>query len=260
MGNTATNVTTGKPNIAGAVFVAPKGTALPTDATTALSNAYVCLGFVSDAGLSNGNEISTNVIKAWGGITVYSSLTDFTDTFTLALIETENVDVLKTVYGNSNVTVDGSGNVDTKVKAESPQELVWVFDLALRGDRAKRIVIKNGAITAKEAITYNDSDPVAFGVTITAYPDSDGMTHEEYLEGAETPAPTTFTVTFNSDGGSAVASQTVADGGLVTEPDAPTKDGYTFDAWYADAEHTDAWVFATDTITADTTLYANWTA
>ena len=38
-GNTSTNVTAGKPKITGAVFVAPLGTTIPTDATSALDNA-----------------------------------------------------------------------------------------------------------------------------------------------------------------------------------------------------------------------------
>ena len=48
MANTATNVSTGKPNISGAVYVAPMGTTLPTDATTALDEAFTCLGDVSE--------------------------------------------------------------------------------------------------------------------------------------------------------------------------------------------------------------------
>ena len=188
MANVATNVTTGKPNIAGAVYVAPKGTTLPTDATTALAGAFVCLGYVSEDGLNNNNELTVEAIKAWGGNIVYRSLTEMNDEFKLALIETENVDVLKTVYGDSNVTVDASGNVSVDVVAEDPQEKIWVFELALRGNRAKRIVIPSGAITSRDEITYNDSDPVAYGITISAYPDSSGKTHKEYLEKATVSA------------------------------------------------------------------------
>ena len=68
-----------------------------------------------------------------------------------------------------------------------------------------------------------------------------------------------FLVEFNSNGGSAVQSQTVASGGKVTEPVAPTKDGYTFDAWYSDLGLTDAWTFSTDTVTTNMMLYAKWT-
>lgn len=68
-----------------------------------------------------------------------------------------------------------------------------------------------------------------------------------------------FTVTFNVDGGSAVASQEVEDGGLATAPSDPTKDGYTFGGWYKEDTLTTAFDFATDTITADTTIYAKWT-
>lgn len=184
MGNTATNVTTGKPNISGAIYTAPIGTTLPTDATSALDAAFVCLGYVSEDGLSNNNELSVEAIKAWGGNIVYRSLTEMNDEFGLALIETENVDVLKTVYGESHVTVDASGNVTVDVVGEDPIEREWVFELALRGGRAKRIVIPDGAITSRDEISYNDSDAVAYGITISAYPDENSSTHQEYLEGA----------------------------------------------------------------------------
>lgn len=114
MANTATNVSTGKPNVAGAVYVAPLTATLPTDATTALGADYTCLGYVSEDGLENANEMDVSDIKAWGGNIVYRSLTELTDNFSLALIESENADVLKNVYGDSNVTADLDGNLTVK--------------------------------------------------------------------------------------------------------------------------------------------------
>ena len=71
------------------------------------------------------------------------------------------------------------------------------------------------------------------------------------------PDPTvTFTVTFNSDGGSAVDSQTVEQDSTASEPTAPTKEGYTFVYWYSLDSET-AYDFATP-ITADLTLTALW--
>lgn len=182
MANIARNVSTGKPKISGAVYRAPLGTSVPTDATTALSSAFVALGFVSEDGLENENDMEVSEIKAWGGVIVYRSLDGLTDNFKLTLIESKNVNVLKAVYGDTNVTVDGSGNAHVAVKAEDPVEAAWVFELALRGGVAKRIVIPDGAITAREPITYNDSDAIGYGITISAYPDSNSKTHDEYIE------------------------------------------------------------------------------
>ncbi len=73
-----------------------------------------------------------------------------------------------------------------------------------------------------------------------------------------TPTPaTTFTVTFNSNGGTAVAKQTVQSGKTATKPANPTKSGYTFDGWYSDSALTKSFNFSTP-ITVDTTLYAKW--
>lgn len=188
MANTATYVTTGKPNISGSVYVAPLGSTLPTDATTALdSDVYTCLGYVSEDGLENENEMDVSAIKAWGGMIVYRSLNELTDNFNLKLIESENEEVLKVVYGSDNVSTE-NGVTHVEVKAEDPEELVWIFELSLRNDMARRIVIADGAVTARETITYNDSDAVAYGITVSAYPDSNGKTHDEYNESSAVSA------------------------------------------------------------------------
>jgi uncharacterized repeat protein (TIGR02543 family) len=73
--------------------------------------------------------------------------------------------------------------------------------------------------------------------------------------------PGSFTVSFDSRGGSSVASQTVAKGGTVSKPSPdPTRDGYGFDGWFT-GEAADAadWSFTGDTVSADITLYARWT-
>ena len=70
----------------------------------------------------------------------------------------------------------------------------------------------------------------------------------------------TYTVTFETSGGSAVGPVTVDAGSTVTKPADPTKSGYTFGGWYKDSTLQTPWDFANGTVTADTTLYAKWTA
>ena len=72
-----------------------------------------------------------------------------------------------------------------------------------------------------------------------------------------------YTVTFDVNGkdAAAPASQRVKQGQLVIEPSAKLMcAGFTFVGWYRDAACTQAWDFAKDVVTADTTLYAKWNA
>lgn len=71
------------------------------------------------------------------------------------------------------------------------------------------------------------------------------------------PSTTTYTVVFNSNGGSNVSSQTVESGETATEPTDPTKDGFEFAGWYSDSELQNEFDFTTP-IEADITLYAGW--
>lgn len=68
-----------------------------------------------------------------------------------------------------------------------------------------------------------------------------------------------YTVQFNTEGGSTVANQTVEYGKKATEPTPPTKENYTFDGWYTTETYQTEFDFDTMVITMNTTLYAKWT-
>lgn len=69
-----------------------------------------------------------------------------------------------------------------------------------------------------------------------------------------------YRVTFDSQGGSDVASVDVAKGLKVDEPRSPTKSDFLFGGWYKEPECTNEWDFDNDIVTSDITLYAKWTA
>ncbi|MDR2670752.1 MAG: InlB B-repeat-containing protein, partial [Oscillospiraceae bacterium] len=75
------------------------------------------------------------------------------------------------------------------------------------------------------------------------------------------PPPPTYTVTFDVQGGTDVPPLTgVERGATISAPSpAPTKTGSTFAGWYKEAALTNPWNFASDTVTADVTLFAKWT-
>ena len=120
------NVSFGKPGASGAVFVAPAGTAVPTDATTALAAEFQNLGYIHEDGLVNGVETDTESVTAWGGDMVLEDQTSFGENFTFSLIET-NVDTLKLYYGDDKVTEVG-GVITIRQNSKPLDEKVVVFE------------------------------------------------------------------------------------------------------------------------------------
>lgn len=79
----------------------------------------------------------------------------------------------------------------------------------------------------------------------------------EWVFGDGSVSALPHTVTFNTGEGSAVDSQFVADGAKATKPADPTRDGYVFAGWYADADLKSPYDFSAS-VTKDLTLYAKW--
>ncbi|MDR0563219.1 MAG: InlB B-repeat-containing protein [Spirochaetaceae bacterium] len=78
------------------------------------------------------------------------------------------------------------------------------------------------------------------------------------LTGCPEVEETKYTVTFISNGGSNVESQTVVEGGRVSVPSGITKEGYAFAGWYKDSDFLLVWNFD-NAVTGNLTLYAKWT-
>ena len=79
----------------------------------------------------------------------------------------------------------------------------------------------------------------------------------EWVFGDGSVSTLPHTVTFNTGEGSAVDPQVVADGAKATKPADPTRDGYVFAGWYADADLKSPYDFSAS-VSEDLTLYAKW--
>lgn len=68
-----------------------------------------------------------------------------------------------------------------------------------------------------------------------------------------------YTISFNTNGGSEIGSMTQDFNTFVTQPDDPTREGYSFGGWYSDSELTTAYTFSTMPF-ENISLYAKWEA
>lgn len=175
---------TAKPKVGGAISVAPSGTALPTDASTALADTYKGLGYVSSDGVQVDEAKEYTNTTAWGGDVVDSSITSHTVTFKFTLIEVLNIDVLKSVFGDSNVTGDLSAGITVKSNATEMSAHPWIIDKVMKNGTVERDVIPSGKVTAIDTITYSDGALAGFAITVTALADDDGNAYTKYIKAA----------------------------------------------------------------------------
>ena len=171
----AANIVAAAPMATGGVSIGPLGAALPTDATTALGAALKSAGYIGESGLTESADRSTEKVKAWGGDVVKVVQTDFSTTYTFTFLETLNADVLRTVYGDQNVTVTPASSSKgslyaVKINADTLPHKSFVFDMR-DGDARIRIVVPDGQITEVGEITYSDAEVVGYSVTVEAYRD-----------------------------------------------------------------------------------------
>ncbi|MFJ7921819.1 InlB B-repeat-containing protein [Lysinibacillus fusiformis] len=128
--------------------------------------------------------------------------------------------------------------------------------------------VSNQSVPHGRKVTIPEVEPTKAGYTFGGWYKDAGHAQVYDFTSVITEAMTiyakwnaqTYTVSFNTDGGSSVSNQSVAHGEKTNEPTpAPTKAGYTFGGWYKDAGLTQVYDF-TSVITEATTIYAKWNA
>ena len=207
--------------------------------------------------------------------------------FSVFLFQVSNQEVFatgETVTLGSTVTVPGTyidsdeysgvyGSSDLYLISKSSNSASFVLDVyvehSLGGDSFT--LTQGGSTVATNSSTTDGTYEVdVTGLSAdTTYILTFDFTYETMPPGGETDsvsitfttASAGWTVTYDSNGGSAVtAEEDIEDDDYATEPTDPTRLNYTFAGWFTDdGDFTDEWDFTTDTVTEDITLYAKWT-
>lgn len=151
--------------VTGGIYVAPVGSTLPTDATSALDAAFTELGFADESGVQEQQNEQINNIRAWQlGEVVRKIQQEHDITWQFTMIETK-LKVLETYYGNVTGTED---SWEVRLRGGFPDRLAWVIDV-VDGDNDLRIVVPEGQVTTRGTVTYANAAAVGYAMTVTGY-------------------------------------------------------------------------------------------
>lgn len=180
MSNNSANVAVGKPKVGGGVWWAPIGTAVPTDASTKLDEAFVHVGYCSTDGVKFGVSPSSTSHNAWGGDEVANDVTAAPETTDFTMIEL-NVNSQKLAFGAANVTATGEEVTAVHHSLSAfTTEVVLVVETIAPGGRIRRSVVPRAKLNARGEISYTDDNLVAYPVTFANLVDESGATSHDY--------------------------------------------------------------------------------
>lgn len=165
----ATNSANVRVAVSGEVSVGPTTATAPASETATLTG-FTGLGFVSDAGVTEGRSRSTNDIKAWqGGTTVRTVVTDGTLTYHFTLLETTKA-TIELAYGTTVTQTSPNGSY-VIVPTSTGGRKSFVVDV-VDGANLKRIYVAQGEITDVGDTVYANGEPIGYEVTLTCYADA----------------------------------------------------------------------------------------
>ena len=189
--------------------------------------------------IENGTATEPELTLSEGKLNGWYTDADCTEKYDFSTPVTDNL----TLYAQTlfTVTFNANGGSGSMEPLEAPKGVATPLPAC--------------SFKAPEGSRFKEWDTLAGGDG-TSYLDKQNVTPPSDLElFAQWEKVPTFTVTFDTDGGSEIAPVTVAEGDVVEMPEEPTKDGYLFDKWTLDGEPYD---FDTP-VDADITLKATWT-
>lgn len=184
--NSTDNVSSTKGVRGGYIFVAPTGTALPTDYSTALPTAYKCLGFISEDGYVETVDSDSEDLVDMNGDLMDSPQTSRVESAQLTLAEIKAM-TLKLMYGDENVT-DKAGVITVKHNGNSNGTWVVVLDLLLKNNRKWRKVVPLFQCSELDDLTLAVGELAARALTAKYLTDESGNTCYDYIQSTETNA------------------------------------------------------------------------
>lgn len=178
-GNNDAEIIAPAPPIGGGLSRAPRGTTLPTDATTALDAAFIKLGYVDDDGVTVNIDRPSTDHFAWGGDLIASLQQHYSVTLTFKLYQVLNPDVLKAIHSDGNVTVTAattsSGTLTTvNFNATLNVNSCWNVD-AFYQSNSVRVSLPNARVVQVGNYQLTHKNVAMYPVTLKAFPDANGQ-------------------------------------------------------------------------------------
>lgn len=163
---------------AGGLYVAPYGTALPTDVDEPLNAAFKSLGYVSSDGVTISIDGSTTPIEVWSGESIGSLRDKFQIDYSMSLYQVLSPHVNAVIFGDGAVSTSAAtaqhGNrMKVAISARMPKIATLVLD-AFFEDKAIRQVAELVQMSDLDDITLVHNEPMAFQPTFTVYRGSNG--------------------------------------------------------------------------------------
>lgn len=153
--------------ITGELYVAPTGTTLPTDTSTALNVAFKGLGYFSEDGVTEAFDRDTTDINAWQNAQrVRTVITSSKATYSGTLIQTNKTNI-ETVFGTTVTQTAGHGTYTINPGATSGRK-AWVLEV-IDGTNIKRIILSEGEITEIGETQYATGEPIGYAITLESY-------------------------------------------------------------------------------------------
>lgn len=151
----------------GSVYVAPVGTAGPTDTTTALNASFIDLGYVSDDGVEITPGMDSADINAWQSFyPVRRIVTARTLEISLTLLQW-NEDSIELAFGGGSVATNVGVYTYTP---PSPDEIDYRAMVVEWADDTKnyRLHIPKVLVTDTSSLSLNRTDPAGLALTFSA--------------------------------------------------------------------------------------------
>ena len=185
--NNTQNVSVGKGAEGGYFFLAPAGTALPTDYQTPLDEAFLNQGFISEDGVTFSDSSNADSFYDMNGDTIETASGSVEKTYNFTLSEMKR-DTLSLVMGAGNVT-DADGVITAHDKGPNDATYVGVFEFVLKNGRKWRRVIPSTKISELGDMVVTYSEIVSREVTMAALKDAaTGDYYTDYMGSTETVA------------------------------------------------------------------------
>ncbi|NYI06069.1 hypothetical protein FHU37_003012 [Allostreptomyces psammosilenae] len=134
--------------------------------------AWKAVGLLSEDGATESREEDTSDFFAWGGMLVRTRKSRHKRTITVTCLE-DNLTVFGLVNPGSTVTTTGGVNTRA-VRVPTREKMAFVLELT-DGNVTRRRHIPTAEVTEVGEVTLSDSELTAYALTITIYPDADGL-------------------------------------------------------------------------------------